>query len=186
MDVVTSEIVIPKRDDFPRIFKEMGYKKGAEVGVLAGDFSIKLVNFGGTLFLVDAWKHIEGFLDMHNPDDARHEEIYQGVKSRFSDFSQVKIRRGLSIEVARTFEDGELDWVYFDADHRQEFLMADLRAWFPKVKAGGMFCGHDYFDSPGWENHMGVKAAVDHFFRGKKIGLTTEYQYEHSWWTIKE
>ena len=181
---ITSDIMT--RDDFPRAFKELGYIKGAEIGVLDGDFSIKLAQFGGTLYLVDAWKHIDGFLDMHNPDDAKHEEIYQRVVSRFSIFPNIEIRRGLSVDMAKTFQDEELDWVYLDADHRQEGVTLDLEAWYPKVRVGGMLCGHDYFNSEGWENHHGVKEAVDRFFGSRTVSLTMEYRYEHSWFISKE
>lgn len=62
-----------------------------------------------------------------------------------------------SVEAAQEFADGELDAVFIDADHREEFVTADLQAWFGKVKRGGIICGHDY-------DEEGVAAAVEKFF----------------------
>ncbi len=46
------------------------------------------------------------------------------------------------------------DAVFIDADHSEAAVRADIIAWLPNVKHGGILAGHDY-DEPG------VKAAVD-------------------------
>jgi hypothetical protein len=179
-------LVVQSRLDFPETFKRLGYTTGAEIGVAEGDFSIELVKAGGWLYLVDAWKHIGELDDVNNPSDQQQEERLQRVRDRFKQFPNVMILRGLSVEMAGNFHDEALDWVYLDADHREQSVLEDLKAWYPKVRVGGMLCGHDYFNSPGWEGHHGVKAAVDAFFTGREIGLTSEFQHEHSWFVIKE
>jgi predicted O-methyltransferase YrrM len=52
-----------------------------------------------------------------------------------------------SIVAATRFEVGELDLVFIDGAHDYDSVLADLKAWEPKVKAGGIFAGHD-IDSP--------------------------------------
>ena len=72
---------------------------------------------------------IESFrtnLELHGPD--RHMRIVQGE----------------STTVAQTFDDGSVDAVFIDADHRYEHVRADIAAWLPKVRRGGMIAGHDY------------------------------------------
>jgi hypothetical protein len=44
---------------------------------------------------------------------------------------------------------GKLDFVYLDADHAHASVKADLAAWFPLVKSGGVFAGHDWVAN-GW------------------------------------
>jgi len=52
--------------------------------------------------------------------------------------------RGDSVEAAELVEDQSLDVCFIDGDHRFDPFMEDLRAWNPKVKRGGVLCGHDY------------------------------------------
>jgi predicted O-methyltransferase YrrM len=42
------------------------------------------------------------------------------------------------------FRDQSLDFVFIDADHRYDAVVADVRAWKSKVKPGGILAGHDY------------------------------------------
>jgi hypothetical protein len=64
-----------------------------------------------------------------------------------------------SEKAADTFSDGCLDIVFIDAEHTENAVAADIKAWWPKVRYGGILCGHDYFqDSPG------VVKAVDAAF----------------------
>jgi len=58
-----------------------------------------------------------------------------------------------SIEAAATYEDGTLDFVMIDASHAYEDVKADIAAWLPKLKPGGIL-GFDDF------NWSGVKQAV--------------------------
>lgn len=48
-----------------------------------------------------------------------------------------------TLSAARLVPDGSVDFVFVDADHRAEAVAADVRAWLPKVRAGGALLGHD-------------------------------------------
>jgi hypothetical protein len=37
-----------------------------------------------------------------------------------------------------------LDFVYIDANHKYDAVKKDLELWYPKVRKGGVFAGHDY------------------------------------------
>lgn len=49
-----------------------------------------------------------------------------------------------SAEAASHFDDESLDGVFIDAAHDYDSVVKDVAAWFPKVKPGGIFAGHDY------------------------------------------
>jgi len=49
-----------------------------------------------------------------------------------------------SIRGAELYDDESVDCVFIDADHRDWAVQADCLAWWPKVKPGGMICGHDW------------------------------------------
>lgn len=54
---------------------------------------------------------------------------------------------------------GEFDSVFIDGDHAYDCVLADIETWLPRVKKGGIICGHDY-----WPNHWGVMEAVNKVF----------------------
>ncbi len=59
-----------------------------------------------------------------------------------------------SLEAVLGFDDESLAFVYIDAAHDYDNVKADILAWMPKVKKGGILAGHDY-------NHPPVRKAVD-------------------------
>lgn len=63
-----------------------------------------------------------------------------------------------SVRAAKFVPDGSCYMVFIDADHTRDAVLADIRAWAPKVAPGGVLCGHDYFVFPG------VREAVHEVF----------------------
>lgn len=55
----------------------------------------------------------------------------------------VTIIRGTSLDAARVFAPGVADLLFLDADHRYSSVSADIRAWRPALRPGGVFAGHD-------------------------------------------
>ncbi len=64
-----------------------------------------------------------------------------------------------SREAALRCHPGDLDLVFIDTPHDYDSVIADLKAWLPKVKPGGIIAGHDY--CPQWP---GVAKALDEMF----------------------
>lgn len=48
-----------------------------------------------------------------------------------------------SLEANSLFKDEEFDFIFIDGSHLYPDIKEDLDIWFPKVKKGGIFCGHD-------------------------------------------
>lgn len=71
-----------------------------------------------------------------------------------------------SLEAANQFEDNSLDFVHIDASHDYENVLADICAWYPKVKPGGFITGDDYVSNWG-----GVIQAVKEYFNNKSVVL---------------
>lgn len=83
------------------------------------------------------------------------------VRERLASVSHiVSVCPGDSAASASRYEDGSLDWVYVDADHRYEAVRRDILAWLPKVRKGGVIAGHDYAAYP----TFGVIEAVTEIF----------------------
>jgi predicted O-methyltransferase YrrM len=61
-----------------------------------------------------------------------------------------------------------IDYLYVDADHHEAAVLADLEAWVPHVKPGGVIAGDDY----GNRAFPGVERAWDAFERTHGLTLT--------------
>ena len=103
---------------------------------------------------------------------------------------------------ATQYPDDFFDYVYVDARHDYKGVTQDLDAWWPKLKAGGIFSGHEYVtndDGPkqsgqDWSiNYDGsvdtraVKGAVDDFASRTNRQVVVTYR-ESGWnsWLIKK
>mgnify|MGYP006284885157 CR=1 FL=1 len=56
-----------------------------------------------------------------------------------------------------------LGWVYVDGDHREKVVRADIKAYWPKVKDGGLMIFDDYDFPCKWND--GITKACDAFFQ---------------------
>jgi glycosyltransferase involved in cell wall biosynthesis/predicted O-methyltransferase YrrM len=173
-----SPVRIPrmKRKDLAGLFRALGYKRGAEVGVRDGAFSEVLCNGVPDLSLicVDSWAPY-----YHFTDQSVHDRYYDQAMERLHEY-RVKFKRMTSLEAAQQVEDGSLDFVYIDADHRFDGVMLDLILWSQKVRPGGMVCGHDYYRF----RNSGVVQAVDLYTQMHQIDpwfLTDEKEASFFW-----
>ncbi len=138
-----------------------------EVGVHRGRTTEQLLKMFPeiTVFMVDPWakwgERYSGREITQDMQDAFMAEALQ--RTDFAGNRRV-ICRKTSEEMAA--ESGMADLVFIDADHSQEAVQRDLRAWHPKVRPGGILCGHDYNG-----NHKGVMRAVDDFFAGEQFDV---------------
>ena len=88
-----------------------------------------------------------------------------------------------SVEASKRFVSNSLDCVYIDANHDAEPFLADLDAWWPKVKSGGLFCGHDAYDSTEGGRYCKVGSTIKKWIYDKNIHV--EITGCTSWWIRK-
>ena len=150
-------------------------KEGAvclEAGAWKGHLSERiLLRNPSELHLVDLWAGDEQDWSTWGRRPKNHfvnqgmEKIYEGVKGLFKDDNRVTIHRTHSRGVS--FPKEYFDWVYIDADHAYESVLADLEFYYPLVKRGGVICGDDY----NWTEEVG--RAVDEFAKKMKLKVVT-------------
>jgi hypothetical protein len=145
--------------------------KFVEVGCLAGRSTCYLatrIRDSGkaiTLYAVDPCTG--------SPSDSTGQEIAPAVGGTFAGiFHRNILGCGLdnvivpvvttSVRAAELFADESVAFCFIDADHSYESVTADLRAWWPKVRPGGMLAGHDYRQPAPWV--AGLTPAVHDFF----------------------
>lgn len=136
-----------------------GYRRGAEVGVFMAFHAQHLLEAcrNVSLVCVDLYAPTEGS-GYDDWSSERFEQLFQVVQGKLGRFGRATFRRMPSVDAAGTFADGELDFVYLDADHRYQQVKGDIHAWLRTVRPGGTLAGHDYAVGSNWE---GVKQAVD-------------------------
>jgi len=125
------------------VFSDMGFTKGAEIGVWAGEYSEYLCQGmpGLDLTCVDPWVAYQDYSDHRNR--AHIAQTHAEAMARLAPY-RCRIIRAFSVDAAPQVPDGSLDFCYIDANHGFEYVVADLAAWLPKVRSGGVICGHDY------------------------------------------
>lgn len=165
---------------------------GAEIGVWKGDTSelfLKNVN-PIELHLVDPWsfdafannlsekeykKELEKYSKITNGTDKKsfedyYDKIYNGVKIRFSSYTNVTIHRKISTEWFNTF-DKKLDWIYIDGDHTYDGCLNDLNNCLKVMKKKSIIFGDDYGNKPD------VKRAVDYFSKNRNLTILGKNQF---------
>lgn len=183
---------IPRREFFPFLLRARGLAgSGAEIGVASGIFSRTLLRYSAlqTLYSVDSWESMpqSRYQDITNGTPRQMKRMFRAAKKNLLPFgSRSVIMRMPSIQAARQFENATLDFVYIDANHAERDVTEDIAAWWPAVKTGGIFAGHDYIDGMLPQGMFGVKTVVDRFVKQQGLRLFITPEKWPSWYVIKE
>jgi hypothetical protein len=129
------------RDDLPQFFVDMGYKVGAEIGVLRGEFTERLCRVGLKMYGVDPYRWYGRY--RRHPKEEPAEAIHATAVERLAPYDFTLIKK-FSRDALADFADGALDFVYIDANHTLPFIIEDIWEWNRKVRVGGVLSGHDY------------------------------------------
>ena len=169
----------------PKIINEKNYKIGLEIGCAFGGHLEKILSTTNIqkLYGTDPYAF---YSDYEKENDALCmkqdilDYICNFVKTNLSYYdNRFELIRDYSANAANLFEDASLDFVYIDGNHSYEYVKQDLTLWWPKIKLGGMLCGHDY-DHPSIPQ---VTTCVDEFF--KQLDKNVENLKDHNWCVYK-
>lgn len=154
------KIANSNRITLAKLFAELGYRRGAEIGTARGNNAITLArNIPDlTLYCVDSWMLYDG---MHDFTDAGMMYEY-GVSAaaRLRPYPDTKLIKAFSMDAVKKFTDESLDFVYIDANHELPYVTEDIFYWSKKVRSGGIVSGHDYLDEQRPDGLVHVKEAV--------------------------
>lgn len=177
------------RDDFGYVLDAMGLKLGAEIGVAFGENAEQILMKSSicNIILVDPWNYVPdespvGYGDMIKDWPGCEESCREKIRKFGRRADMIKCTsQEASIETA----DNSLDFVYIDANHMSPMVDRDLELWYPKVRPGGIFGGHDYHDYQNEVFTCNVKRAVDRFFYGTDKQIHIVPGEVPSWYVIK-
>ena len=151
------------------VFVEVGVWKGKSSAFMGVEIinSKKKIEF----YAVD---HFQGSPEHQDEPEIKSmtlkEECYKNLEPVMGIVRMLPIP---SLTAAAMFTDNSIDFVYIDGSHEYDDLKADILAWGPKVKNGGIIAGDDY----GIGVHPDVKRVVDEIFpSAEKEGVVWIYE----------
>lgn len=132
-----------------------------EIGVAEGWHSKDMISCERVTkhYMIDAWTTLRQKGDASN-DQMWHDYNY-GHAIRLTDPWESKrvVLKGMSVDMIAKIPDDSLVMAYVDGDHSFFGCLNDLYAVWPKIKVGGILCGHDFLNTA-----YGVNRAVKEFF----------------------
>lgn len=107
-----------------------------------------------------------------------HDSLYQNFIDRMKLYEpRMILHRMTSDEALEKFEDNTYDFIFIDGLHEYDQVKKDIENYYPKIKNGGVFSGHDY------EYVEDVKRAVNEF--AERVGATIHFTDHDVWYWIK-
>lgn len=167
---------------------------GAEIGVLRGETSRVLLQHLPELrlYMVDRWDTVSEDSGYYRSGDgvARFsaDQMASCLHEAESATAFAKRRRLMmrmdSLTAAIYIKDGSLDFAFIDANHTYDAVKADIHAWWPKVRSGGILCGHDYGSKRDRRGIWGVSQAVNEF--AAQARLDVHIGRGQVWWVKRQ
>lgn len=147
------------------------YSIGLELGVANGSFSRILYesNIFSEYWGIDKWN------DHHNI-----KEYFHCIRS----MPNANIIRAQFNQCIEYFSDEYFDFIYIDGyAHIGQSKGQTLYDWYPKLKSGGIFAGHDY-DEVNWINtYIEVNKFIEK--NNLKLNIINGNDMYNSWWVYK-
>ena len=112
---------------------------GAWLGRTAALYIESIHEQQGTMYAVDLFNG--WYPHTNGNEDPNHLEKFLSNISPYR--SCVEVLKGLSESQIPKIPDNSLDICFIDSDHRYDMVKKDIELCIPKMKSGGVLCGHD-------------------------------------------
>lgn len=160
---------------------------GAEIGVAYGEnaFNILAHSELKKLYLIDVWETQSPDVYIDGSQKINFEEALKYCKNLLSPFNdRIEYIKKYSDDAAKLFAPETFDFVYLDGCHHNPQFQRDLDNWFPLVKKGGIFGGHDFYTVNEDYYRCEVEETVKKFVKDHSLSLYVSDECT-SWWIIK-
>ena len=152
---------------------------GIEIGLNFGDTTRHLFDNveGLTLHGIDPYfDYVDWDGMVLDPND--RDNAYAFFLKKTEDFKdKITHHKCVSDKAAGNIEDKSCDFIFIDGLHTYEQVLEDCKNFYPKIKDGGLFAGHDY-------NVIAeVRKAVDEF--AASVGATIRQTDNDVWYWFK-
>lgn len=147
-----------------------------EVGSWKGFSTVYLAevaaHWQGYVFAVDHWKGSPG---TWNVPIAQSQDVLSTFRHNVAALGYERVVKPMvmdSVTAASVFRSRSLDVVFVDGDHRYSGVRADIEAWLPKIRIGGILCGHDGSTSYSSQPDRAIRAIEN----SREVDYLPEYQ----------
>jgi len=137
------------------IVMEVGTANGGSAMLMSFSTQAKIIGFD----IFTQYNDTAG-VSSFNRNNAESTATNHGFADRFSLFTGDVEAMNLRIK------DSSIDLVFIDACHLYEHVKKDIAYCWPKIRPGGVLCGHDYCG-----NHPGVMQAVNDWSEGFRVNV---------------
>lgn len=160
------------RNDLAQLFAELGFRRGAEIGVAEGNYSEVLLkaNPECELLLVDPWHAYSN--NPQNKSEEKHAYAFNEMMRKTDGYEGRRVQMMSSMKAVGNVEELSLDFCYIDGNHLFDYCMQDLIEWSKRVRSGGIVSGDDYYelDQKRWTGG-GVVEAVQAYTKAHRIPI---------------
>lgn len=151
---------------------------GLEIGCSEGDTTLHLLSNFSNLKLhgIDPYnKYIDwNGNDLNESHMSRTIKIFEDKIAPYK--KQHVLHKDFSDNVIDKFKNNSLDFIFIDGLHTYEQVLKDCRNYYPKIRSGGVFSGHDYRVIPD------VNRAVNEFANEVNINHILETEVDVWYW----
>lgn len=130
---------VVERGEDGDLFVEVGSFKGRSSSFMA----VEILNSGKKIKFdcIDTWR---GAAEHQNIEEVMNDTLYdvftENMKPVQGHYNAIRMP---SVEAAALYEDESIDFIMIDGDHTFEAVCADIAAFLPKMKKGGIMTGDD-------------------------------------------
>lgn len=163
----------------PELLSGIYQPVGIEIGTSLGYTTEYLLGTNPMLILhgVDPYLAYTDWNNVHFSDEFKEDE-FQGFLARIAENAdRYTHHRKKSDDAVGDFEDESFDFIFIDGVHTYDQVLKDCRNYYPKLRGGGLFCGHDMTQI------AGVGKAVLEFTQS--IGKTASLARQDVWYFYK-
>lgn len=170
------------RDIFQQI-KDKENPVGIEIGVDEGATSWYFLTHHPTLRLygIDPYQAYQDWYPGGYLSDSSVNRAKRIMEQRLAPYtSRWTHYRMTSDQAVEKFADESCDFIFIDGLHEYDQVLKDCKNYYPKIKKGGVFAGHDYGVIEG------VRRAVNEFAVSVGRNELAHFQDSDAWFWIKE
>lgn len=160
------------------LIKKNNLKFFVEIGTATGKTSYSLLSNIDNIHVttIDPYKFYPSYVDGKS-----NQSILDNLRIKAQRTLQPFVKEG-RCKMINLFSDQaaeqiqSTDMVFIDANHSYEYVKKDIEIYMPKIKKGGILCGHDY------KAYEGVTKAVNEIAKNLQVNYASDY----FWYTYKK